>query len=176
MGNLEEWMDEGKIMKFFNEYNFSPKSIQIIKNKKDCFSKFCFVNFCNIYEANEVLTKLNGVKIQNTNSTFNLKWANSNSENIDIYVGNLSPKTDNIELYNLFKGKYPSVHHASIVTNNNVKKGYGFINFLEKEESEKCIKEMNGYIFYNKPLKLKKKEKTIIKRKKILKKIIHMMN
>lgn len=176
MGNLDESINEEKIMKFFNEYNFYPKNIQMIKNKKNCFENFCFINFCNIYEANEALTKLQGKKIPNSNSIFKLKWANSNSENIDIYVGNLSPEVDNLELYNLFKGNYPSVHHALIITNNNISKGYGFVNFLEKKESEKCIKEMDGYIFYNKPLKLKKKEKTIIKRKKILKKIIHMMN
>ena len=42
MGNLEEWMNEEQIMKFFNEYNFSPKSIQIIKNKrKHVSSNFC---------------------------------------------------------------------------------------------------------------------------------------
>ena len=158
MGNLEEWMNEEQIMKFFNEYNFSPKSIQIIKNKrKHVSSNFCFVNFDNIYEANDALEKLNGKIIPNTNSTFKLKLANSNSESIDVYVGNLSLKIDNLELYNLFKEKYPSVHHASIVSSNNISKGYGFINFLEKEESEKCIKEMDGYIFYNKPLKVKGK-------------------
>ena len=172
MGNLEEWMDEEKIMKFFNEYNFSPKSIQIIKNKrKDGLPYFCFVTFFDKYEANDALVKLDGKQIPNTNSTFKLKLANSNSESIDVYVGNLSEKIDNLELYNLFKEKYPSVHHTSIITRNNISKGYGFINFLEKEESEKCIKEMDGYIFYNKPLKVKRKinnyqKKMIITEKK----------
>ena len=158
MGNLEEWMDEEKIIKFFNEYNFSPKSIQIIKNKrKNGLSNFCFVTFFDKYEANDALVKLDGKQIPNTNSTFKLKLANSNSESIDVYVGNLSEKIDNLELYNLFKEKYPSVHHTSIITRNNISEGYGFINFLEKEESEKCIKEMDGFIFYNKPLRVKGK-------------------
>ena len=67
----------------------------------------------------------------------------------------MSSKIDNLELYNLFKEKYPSVHHASIITNNdNSSKGYGFINFLNKEEAEKSIQEMDGYVVYNKALKL----------------------
>ena len=161
MGDLEEWMNEETIMKFFNEYNFCPKSIEMIKDEKnECFCNHCFINFYDIYEANEALIKLDGKKIPNanTNSTFKLKWAYPNSKSIDIYVSNLSPEIDNLELYNLFKGKYPSVHHASIITKNNISKGYGFVNFLDKKESEKCIKEMDGYIFYNKALKVKEKK------------------
>ena len=160
MGNLEKWMNETKIMEFFHKYNFYPKFIQMIKNKKrDSFCNYCFIDFCNIYEANDALIKLNGKKIPDSNSNFLLKWANtnSNSKNIDIYVGNLSPEIDNFELFNLFNQKYPSVHHALIVTNNGVSKGFGFINFLKKEESENCLKEMNGYIFYNKALIVKEK-------------------
>ena len=160
MGDLEEWMNEETIMKFFNEYNFCPKNIEMIKDEKnECFYNHCFINFYDIYEANEALIKLDGKKIPNanTNSTFKLKWAYPNSKSIDIYVSNLSPEIDNLELYNLFKGKYPSVHHASIITKNNISKGYGFVNFLDKKESEKCIKEMDGYIFYNKALKVKEK-------------------
>ena len=158
MGNLEKWMNEKTIMQFFHEYNFYPKFIQMIKDKKNNWiCNYCFIHFCNIYEANDALIKLNGKKIPNSNSNFILKWANSNSKSIDIYVGNLSPEIDNLELFNLFKQKYPSVHHASIITNNNISKGYGFINFLEKKESEKCINEMNGFIFYNKALIVKNK-------------------
>ena len=66
---------------------------------------------------------------------FTLKWANPKSKdnNIDIFVANLSSEIDHLELYNLFKEKYTSVHHASIITH----KGYGFITFLDKEEAEK---------------------------------------
>ena len=159
MGNIENWMNEQTIMKVFKEYNFNPKSIQFIKNvNKGRSNRFCFINFFTINEANDALTFLNGKYIPNANLIFNLKWANPNSENIDIFVGNLSPEIDNITLFNLFNEKYPSVHHAFIITNNNkISKGYGFINFLKKEESEKCIKEMNGYIFYNKALKVEEK-------------------
>ena len=105
------------------------------------------------------MTKLNGKYIPNTNLTFKLYWAKANTENIEIYVGNLSPEINNLDLYNLFKEKYSSVHHAIIITDkkNNISKGYGFINFLKKEEATKCIEEMNGYIFYNNPLILKEK-------------------
>ena len=165
MGNVEKSMNEEKIMKYFNEYNFYPESIHMIKDKKlNCLCEYCFVQFSNMNEANDALVALNGKKIPNTSSTFKLKWANPKSDNINIYVYNLSPEIDNIELFNLFIGKYQSVHHASIITNNNVSKGYGIINFLDKKDYEKCLKEMDGYIFHNKPLKVKE---IIIRKNKI---------
>ena len=159
MGNIESWMDEQTIMELFKENNFNPKSVQLIKNENKGNTKnFCFIDFFSINEANDALTILNGKKITINNLVFNLKWANSNSKNIDIFVGNLSPEIDNITLYNLFNEKYPSVHHAFIITNKDkISKGYGYINFLKKEESENCIKEMNGYIFYNRALKIEEK-------------------
>ena len=165
MGNIEKSMNEETIMKYFNDYNFYPESIYMIKNKKlNCLCDYCFVQFSNMNDANDALVRLNGKKMPNTNSNFKLKWANPKSDNINIYVYNLSPEIDNIELFNLFKEKYPSVHHVSIITNNNISKGYGFINFLDKKDYKKCLKEMDGYILHNKPLIVKE---MIIKKNKI---------
>ena len=165
MGNVEPSMSEETIMKYFNENNFYPESIHMIKDKKlNCLCDYCFVQFSNMNEANDALVRLNGKRIPNTNTTFNLKWANPKSYNINIHVYNLSPEIDNIELFNLFIEKYPSVHHVSIITKNSISKGYGFINFLDKKDYEKCLKEMDGYIFHNKPLKVKE---MIIKKNKI---------
>ena len=80
MGNIEKWVNEKTIMKFFNENNFIPKKIQMIKDKKkDGFCNFCYIYFDFIYEANEALTKLNRKNIPNSNSTFKLNWAKANS-------------------------------------------------------------------------------------------------
>ena len=54
---------------------------------------------------------------------------------------------------NIFKEKYPSVHHVSIMTENGESKGYGFIQFINKYDYEiNAIKfgEENDteYIFY----------------------------
>jgi len=160
MGNIQEWMNEKKIMQYFTEYGFNPYRIKLCKNSKSIsLSNFCFVYFNTSEEANNALNKLNGKSMPSTYINFSLKWANPKSinNNLDIFVANLSSEIKNLELYNLFKEKYPSVHHVSIITNNNNKsKGYGFITFLNKEEGEKCVNEMNGYLFYNKPLKVKK--------------------
>ena len=129
-------MDEKKIMQYFTEYGFNPYRIKLFKNKiTKCLSNFFFVYFYTIREANNALNLLNGKSMPTTYINFTLKWANPKSKdnNIDIFVANLSSEIDHLELYNLFKEKYTSVHHASIITH----KGYGFITFLDKEEAEK---------------------------------------
>ena len=58
-------------------------------------------------EANQAIIQLNDKKIPNTNINFKLNWANQNSEGCrNLYVGNLPPEVDYIELYSLFKSKY----------------------------------------------------------------------
>ena len=161
MGDIEPWMNEEIIMKSFIENNINPISIKMIKDKKsNLLRNYCFINFDNMIEANKALIQLNGKRIPNTNFKFKLNWANQNSEgNKNLYVGNLAPDIDDIELYTLFKSKYPSVHHASIITDQGVSKGFGFIHFLEKDDYDRCLKEMDGYIFHNNAIKVKERKK-----------------
>jgi len=161
MGDIEPWMNEEIIMKSFTECGIKPMSIKMIKDKRlNLLRNYCFINFDDMIEANKALTQLNGKKLPNANFNFKLNWANQNSEgNMNLYIGNLSQEIDDIELYNLFKSKYPSVHHASIITDKGVSKGYGFVHFSEKEDYDKCLKEMDGCIFHNNALKVKERKK-----------------
>jgi RNA recognition motif-containing protein len=161
MSDIEPWMNEEIIMKSFKAYGFQPKSVKMIKDRKlNKIRNYCFINFDNIIEANRTLIQLNGKNLPNSNIKFKLNWANLNSrENPNVYVGNLSPEIDDIELYTLFKERYPSVHHASIITDKGISKGFGFVHFLEKKDYEKCLKEMDGFIFHNKAIKVKERKK-----------------
>ena len=62
-----------------------------------------------------------------------------------------------IELYFFFKSKYPSVYFASIMRDNGISRGYGFVHLGNDEEYNRCLKEMDGVIFLNKTLKVKEK-------------------
>lgn len=167
MGNIEPLMTEEIIMKSFNDYGFYPSSIKMIKDKRlNLMRNYCFINFDDMGEANKALIQLNGKKLKNVNLTFKLNWANQNSkENPNVYVGNLSPEIDDIELYNLFKERYPSVHHASIITDKGVSKGFGFVHFLKREDYDKCLKEMDGFVFHNNAIKVKERKKKVVNSK-----------
>ena len=161
MSDIEPWMNEEIIIDSFKENGFHPISIKMIKDRKlKKIRNYCFINFDNIIEGNKALIQLNGKNLPNSNIKFKLNWANLNSrENPNVYVGNISPEVDDIELYTLFKARYPSVHHASIITDKGISKGFGFVHFLEKKDYEKCLKEMDGFIFHNKSIKVKERKK-----------------
>ena len=162
MGDVKPWMDESFIMQAFNHYNFFPQNIKLIHDKVTKELKnYCFVNFQTIEEANKCLLFLTGKTIPNTQIKFKLNWANYFSAfNKSVYVGNLSPDVDDISLYKLFKEKYPSVHHASVISDKGVSKGFGFIQFKGEEDYEKCLKEMNGTLFHGNIIKVNEQKKS----------------
>ena len=161
MGDIQPWMDDSFIINAFNFYNFFPKSIKLIHDKLTGELKnFCFITFQTIEEANNCLSNLSGKIIPHTQIKFKLNWANYFSTfNKSVYVGNLSPDVDDIKLYNLFKEKYPSVHHASVIMDKGVSKGFGFILFRGEDDYEKCLREMNGIIFHGNAIKVSEQKK-----------------
>ena len=159
MGDLESWMDELFIMSSFQKFGFNPKSIRIIKYKKDNILKsFCYITFYSFIELNSALLTLNSKKIPNTNYYFKLNLTKYKKiHDRIIYVGNLFPKVTDMELYFFFKSKYPSVCFASIIRDNGVSRGYGFVHLGNDEEYNRCLKEMDGVVYRNKILKVKEK-------------------
>jgi len=159
MGDLESWMNESFIMNSFNEYGFEPINVKLIidtrANKKQ---NFCFVKFNTLQEANNALFKLNGKKIPKTNCFFKLNLTKKSSKNQKIiFVGNLPDEIGDNELYLYFKSNYSSVISASIITNEEKSLGYGFVHFTDEDEYQKCLKEMDGKLFNNEKIKIRKK-------------------
>jgi RNA recognition motif-containing protein len=161
MGDIFPWMTETFILDSFNKYEKKPSSIKLIKDKKtNKIKNYCFIIFPNIQKANDALFELNGKPIINTQLTFKLNWANYNSSfNKSVYVGNLKNEINDLELFNFFKKKYDSVHHANIITDNGISKGYGFVLFTNENEYLKCLNEMNGIIFHGNHIKVKEQKK-----------------
>ena len=161
MGDIEPWMNDYFIKKSFAEYGFCPKTIKLIKDKKNnIIQNYCFIIFNNNNDANNALIKLNGKQIPNTKLNFKLNWTTKNCENCkNVYVGNLPQMINDNDLYIFFKSKYPSVMQASIVKENGISKKYGFVHFLNEEEYQRCLKEMDGANFNNNKIKVKERKK-----------------
>ena len=161
MGDIEPTMTEQIILEAFYYYDIKPISVKLIKDKKtNTYRNYCFINFDNIIEANKALSKLNGKKFPNSSNIFKLNWSNYNSEfNKNVYVGNLPQNVDDIELYNFFKQKYNSVHHASVILDNGISKQYGFVHFLNEADYENCLKEMDGVIFHGNNIRVRERNR-----------------
>lgn len=67
-------------------------------------------------------------------------------EAFQVYVGDLDPVVTNHNLLQYFKQIYNSVCEAKVIVDpvSRKSKGYGFIKFLSKDESERALQEMNG--------------------------------
>lgn len=161
MGDIEPWMTKEIILSFFKMSGINPSSIKLLKDYKLNINRnYCFVNFDTMNEANEALIYLNGKKIPKTNLNFKLNWANQHCEmNRNLYVGNLPNDIDDIQLFNIFKSKYKSVHHFSIMTDKGKSKGYGFIQFTQKDDYDLCLKEMDGYNINGNAIKVRERKK-----------------
>ena len=161
MGDIEPWMTREIILESFFEYGLKPSSIKMIKDHQfNSIKNYCFVNFDSITEANKAIISLNGKNIPKTNINFKLNWANKHCEmNRNLYVGNLPNDIDDLQLFNIFKEKYQSIHHVSIMTDNGQSKGYGFIQFTDKYDYDKCLKEMNGYVIKGKAIIIRERKK-----------------
>ena len=123
-----------------------------------------FLEFENKDQAQKALDILNGKILPKTeNKAFKLNWAvynqnkanNQNPNEFSIYVCELDPSVNEEILTNFFKEKYKSVINSKIIIDPSTKisKGYGFVKFSNKEESEKAITEMNGQTLNGKSMK-----------------------
>ena len=165
MGDIESWMDESFIIDSFTQFGYKPKKVKLITDKRtNKFRNFCFVTFNKMAEANEALFNLNAKRIPNTNMFFKLNLTKNNTKtNKNVYVGNLPRNMNDIELFNIFQSKYPNVYYASIITDNGISRGYGFVHFSDENEYQRCLNEMDGIIIQNKRINVKEKRNTNIK-------------
>ncbi|MEW5975693.1 MAG: RNA-binding protein [Acidobacteriota bacterium] len=66
-----------------------------------------------------------------------------------IYVGNLSYQATEKDLEELFAGEGAKVESTKIISDFNTGKsrGFGFVEVSSREELERQVKRLNGYLF-----------------------------
>ncbi|CAO3595961.1 unnamed protein product [Absidia cylindrospora] len=74
-------------------------------------------------------------------------------DDTNLYVKNLDSKVTNNELFNAFR-PFGRIVSARVMTNpaNNQSKGYGFVSYGRSDEARTALEQMNGKLFYQKPL------------------------
>ncbi|KAI8331756.1 hypothetical protein BC941DRAFT_438377 [Chlamydoabsidia padenii] len=72
---------------------------------------------------------------------------------MNLYVKNLDPKVNNNDLFDAFR-PFGRIVSARVMTNpaNNQSKGYGFVSYSRSDEARLALEQMNGKLFYQKPL------------------------
>ena len=164
MGDIDESLNEAKLLSAFNYYNSFPSYVKLIYDKQTKKLKsYCFIIFDTYEKALYTLEVCNKKPIIGTNKKFNLNWANVQSYDLykSIYVGHLSPLVTDHSLYELFKSRYPSVHHACVIKNSSdeASKCYGFVSFTDDQHYYRSFKEMNNFVFKGMPMIIKEQQR-----------------
>jgi len=153
IGGLESYMDEDFIQKalhMMGEVNIL--SIKVIKNKfTGGAAGYGFINFISDQVALTCMHKLNGKIMPNTNPPIRFKLNhNSNrllpgEKNHSIWVGDLTPEVDDLQLYRFFSARFQSIVSAKVVLDDSgFSKGFGFIRFGNEQEQQTAMTSMMG--------------------------------
>ncbi|KAI7892040.1 uncharacterized protein EV154DRAFT_506124 [Mucor mucedo] len=165
MGDLDPWMDELFIK---NVWLLLGESVvvKLIRDKRTSLSSgYAFIGFSSSQSAQTALTKIHGTRIPNSNKTFKLNWASGGgicdrkedrAPEYSLFVGDLSSDVDETFLLSVFRLKYPSCHSAKIMTDplTGISRGYGFVRFLNQNEQQEAVVEMNGVICSDRPMRV----------------------
>jgi hypothetical protein len=75
---------------------------------------------------------------------------------LSIWVGDLAPEVDDLTLLTFFQQHYKSVRSARVVLDNATmtSKGYGFVRFMDEQEFQRAISEMNGQVLMGRCIKI----------------------
>lgn len=153
IGGLEPYMDEEFIrnsLALMGED--SIVSIKVIKNKFTGEpASYGFINFTSDANALMAMHKLNGKIIPNSTPPVRFKL-NHNSTRLmpgekdsSIWVGDLTPDVDDLQLFKFFSNRFQSIKSAKVVLDQSgFSKGYGFIRFGNEEEQQTALTSMQG--------------------------------
>jgi len=120
IGGLEPYMDEEFLMSAMRQSGEENIiSIKVIKNKfTGQIAGYGFVNFTNDQVALKAMHRLNGKMIPNSRPPARYKLNhNSNrilpgEKNHSIWVGDLSPEVDDLQLFNFFSARFQTIISA----------------------------------------------------------------
>ncbi|XP_044483823.1 polyadenylate-binding protein RBP47B' [Mangifera indica] len=164
IGDLQYWVDENYLNSCF-AHTGEVVSIKIIRNKITGQPEgYGFVEFVSHAAAERILQTYNGTPMPGTEQTFRLNWASfgMGEKRADagpehsIFVGDLSPDVTDYLLQETFRAQYQSVRGAKVVTDPNTgrSKGYGFVKFLDENERNRAMTEMNGVFCSTRPMRI----------------------
>jgi len=153
IGGLEPYMDEEFLMSAMRQSGEENIiSIKVIKNKfTGQIAGYGFVNFTNDQVALKAMHRLNGKMIPNSRPPARYKLNhNSNrilpgEKNHSIWVGDLSPEVDDLQLFNFFSARFQTIISAKVVLDETgTSKGFGFIRFGNETEQQTALTTMQG--------------------------------
>lgn len=155
IGNIPQSIGEEGLSELFSPF----KSIKVLHDKNNHGFNYSFVEYSTNEEASETLNRLNGEMINDC--PLKITWAfqtqqlKESSETFNLFIGDLSLEVNDDTLTKAFS-QYTSLVQANVMWDMKTgrSRGYGFVNFREKEDASQALQSMNGQMLGDRPIRL----------------------
>eukprot|EP00980_Cylindrotheca_fusiformis_P014602 scaffold3955_cov160-Cylindrotheca_fusiformis.AAC.22 len=149
VGNLSydcSWQD---LKDKFKPCGFIEKADIIEHNGKS--KGYGKVIFSSPRDVQEAIKRFDGTDFQGR-SLIVKPWGTS--ETYTLYCGNLSFDCRHGELRDFFRG-YGKIDNVEIAVNNGRSKGFGFVDFVSRDDAKRAMGALDGKDFQGRPIKIK---------------------
>lgn len=157
VGNLDSSVSEALLLALFGQIG-TCKSCKIIHEAGN--DPYAFVEFFDHGAAAAALAAMN--KRMCMGKEMKVNWASApslapktdTSKHYHIFVGDLSPDIEQQQLREAFS-PFGEISDCKIIRDPNTQKskGYGFVSFVNKQDAEQAISNMNGQWLGNRPIR-----------------------
>ncbi|KYQ91156.1 hypothetical protein DLAC_11707 [Tieghemostelium lacteum] len=147
VGHIPSTMNEDGLKQLFEKYG-NILDITIMRDKRTNFSKGCaFISFNSKEEADLAMDSVNNnpTYLENMNKPLQVKYSDNEIEKMErkLFIG-MTGSADETQITQLFS-RFGTIEELTVVREKDGKpKGYGFIKFSSREESENAIRETDG--------------------------------
>jgi polyadenylate-binding protein len=153
IGDLPTSVDEQLLTEFIRECE-PPTSLTLNRDNHGRPQNYAIVEFKTHQEAAHVIQELNYSKFDNI--PIRISWFERNREKkANIFIKNLDESIDVAQLHEALSN-YGEILSCKIALDRNGKSnGYGYIQFVRRENAETAIKELDGAYIENKQISVK---------------------
>lgn len=149
VGGIDHKVTENMLMEIF-KVTGEVLSIKMFPDKNRRGFVYAFIEYHHSKDAMLALTTLNSRAINNSeikiNWAYQTQQAIKDSENFNLFVGDLASEVNDEMLSNSFAQKgYKSIIEARVMWDMSTgrSRGYGFVSFRDRAEAEQAIVELN---------------------------------
>jgi len=163
--NLHKKIDNKILFETFIPFG-NILSCKVVTDENGVSRGYGFVHYERQEEADQAISAVNN-KLLEGKQVFvgqfipkkeKLKSGEYEEKFTNVYVKNLDPSVDELELQQLFS-QFGTITGAIIMKENGVSKGFGFVNFAHPDQAKNAVAEMSGKELHGKVLYVGKAQK-----------------
>ena len=149
--DLPQQIDEAWLLNFVGEVA-TPKSIKIEKERLQSPRMRAFLEFASHDDAQRVISALNYTKLDNV--PIRISWfLKQHDRAANLFIKNLDPSIEVAQLHEAFSN-FGEVISCKIPLVDGKSQGFGYVQFLKREDAETAMNDLKGAYIEGKPIEI----------------------